>query len=124
MSDAIKGSLSYGWDECLGSKCVNSESILHSPESYLMLKILKMGHTPIIHPSYVCTLLAHPRACDLSSSSRHDGVKGTRQKALADITLSFNQMTWIPDNEPPAAFDYNKNGRIDFADITWLFNHL
>lgn len=89
-----------------------------------MMEIEKMGHTLIIHPSSECTLLAHPRACDLSSSSRHDSVKGTRQKALPDITLSFNQMTWIAENEPLAAFDYNKNGRIDFADITWLFDHL
>jgi PKD repeat protein len=40
------------------------------------------------------------------------------------VTLYFNQMAWIGANEPPAAFDYNGNGRIDFADVTWLFNHL
>ncbi|MEN6518630.1 MAG: hypothetical protein ABFC38_10615 [Methanospirillum sp.] len=27
-------------------------------------------------------------------------------------------------NEQSAAFDYNANGRIDFADVVWLFNHL
>jgi len=30
----------------------------------------------------------------------------------------------IGENEPVAAFDYNGNGRIDFADVTWLFNNL
>ena len=33
-------------------------------------------------------------------------------------------MTWISANEPTALFDYNGNGRIDFADVVWLFNHL
>ena len=33
-------------------------------------------------------------------------------------------MTWIAANEPVAAFDYNGNGRIDFADVVWLFNSL
>jgi PKD repeat protein len=33
-------------------------------------------------------------------------------------------MTWISANEPVVAFDYNGNGRIDFADVVWLFNHL
>lgn len=33
-------------------------------------------------------------------------------------------MTWIAANEPLKAFDYNANGRIDFADVVWLFNHL
>ena len=33
-------------------------------------------------------------------------------------------MSWIAANEPITLFDYNGNGRIDFADVTWLFNHL
>jgi PKD repeat protein len=33
-------------------------------------------------------------------------------------------MTWIAANEPVALFDYNGNGRIDFADVVGLFNNL
>ena len=40
------------------------------------------------------------------------------------MVLYFNQMAWIAANEPVEAFDYNGNGRIDFAEIVWLFNHL
>ena len=43
---------------------------------------------------------------------------------FADVVLYFNQMTWIAANEPVSAFDYNGNGRIDFADVVWLFNNL
>ena len=37
------------------------------------------------------------------------------------MVLYFNQLGWIAANEPVAAFDYNGNGRIDFADVTALF---
>ena len=40
------------------------------------------------------------------------------------MVLCFNQLTWIAENEPLGAFDYNANGRIDFADVVWLFNNL
>ena len=33
-------------------------------------------------------------------------------------------MAGIADHEPIPAFDCNANGRIDFADVVWLFNHL
>ena len=40
------------------------------------------------------------------------------------VVLCFNQMAWIADHEPVGLFDYNANGRIDFADVVWLFNRL
>ena len=43
---------------------------------------------------------------------------------LADVVLIFNQMSWIAANEPVAGFDYNGNGRVDFAAVVWLFNSL
>ncbi len=38
--------------------------------------------------------------------------------------MVFNQVNWIAANEPVVRFDFNDNGRIDFADVVWLFNHL
>ena len=52
---------------------------------------------------------------DLNANGRLD---------FSDIVLYFNQMTWISNNEPIAAFDLNGNGRIDFADIVALFNEI
>ena len=43
---------------------------------------------------------------------------------FTDVILYFNRMTWIAINEPASVFDYNGNGRIDFADVVWLFNNL
>ena len=40
----------------------------------------------------------------------------TGRADFADVILFFNQMTWIVADEPVAAYDYNGNGRIDFAD--------
>jgi hypothetical protein len=34
------------------------------------------------------------------------------------VTLSFNQMARIAEHEPLAPFDFNGNGRIDYADAT------
>jgi hypothetical protein len=33
-------------------------------------------------------------------------------------------MEWIAANEPVSAFDLNRNGRIDFADIVRLFGEI
>jgi PKD repeat protein len=40
------------------------------------------------------------------------------------VVLYFNSMEWIAANEPVSGFDCNGNGRVDFADVVWLFNHL
>ena len=37
--------------------------------------------------------------------------------------LHFNQMTRIAANEPVSAFDYNGNGRIDFAEVFLVRSH-
>ena len=41
-----------------------------------------------------------------------------------DVVLYVDQMDWIAANEPVPAFDYNGNGRIDVADVVWLFNKI
>ena len=61
---------------------------------------------------------------DLDGDGKYEDVNGNERKDFADITLYFHQMAWIGANEPLAAFDYNENGRIDFADVVWLFNNL
>ncbi len=60
---------------------------------------------------------------DTNDDGLYDDVNGNNRLDFADIVLYFNQMDWISDNEPLAAFDYNDNGRIDFVDVVWLFNH-
>ncbi|MEN6342628.1 MAG: dockerin type I domain-containing protein [Methanospirillum sp.] len=61
---------------------------------------------------------------DLNNDGKYEDINGNGRKDFADVVLYFNQMSWIPANEPIAAFDFNGNGRIDFADVVWLFNHL
>jgi PKD repeat protein len=52
---------------------------------------------------------------DLNANSRID---------FADVTIYFNQMEWISENEPVSLFDINGNSRIDFADIVALFEEV
>lgn len=58
---------------------------------------------------------------ELDGDGKFIDVNGNGRKDFADIVLFFNQMSWIADNEPLAAFDYNGNGHIDFNDVVWLF---
>ena len=52
---------------------------------------------------------------DLNANGRID---------FADVTLYFEQMDWIGENEPVSLFDFNGNSRIDFADIVALFDEV
>jgi hypothetical protein len=61
---------------------------------------------------------------DPDGDGKYEDVNGNGRKDFADVTLYFNQMSWIAANEPIAAFDYNGNGRIDFGDVVSLFNEL
>ena len=61
---------------------------------------------------------------NIDGDGKYDDVNSTGRRDLADIVLSFDQMTWIAANEPVSTFDYNAYGCIDFADVVWLFNHL
>jgi len=51
-------------------------------------------------------------------------VNSTLREDFNDVVLYFNEMAWITANEPVPAFDYNGNGRIDFADVVRLYNLL
>ncbi len=74
------------------------------------------------------SILAVPPDTSLSTDTTGDGksddIKGNGIKDFAEVVLYFNQMTRITANEPVPAFDYTCNGRIDFADVVWLFNNL
>jgi PKD repeat protein len=59
------------------------------------------------------------RSADSAAGPVNDG-----QADSAETVLYFTQMTWIAANESVPFFDYNGNGRIDFADVVWLFNRL
>jgi exo-beta-1,3-glucanase (GH17 family) len=84
---------------------------------------LKTGRLPL--PGAV---VPFPGGTALPKDANGDGlfedVNGNRRNDFADVTLYFGRMSWIPTNEPLAAFDYNANGRIDFADVVTLFRSL
>ena len=61
---------------------------------------------------------------DLDGDGRYEDLNGNGRKDFGDVVLYFTQMTWLAANEPIDLFDYNDNERIDFADVTTLFNDL
>ena len=61
---------------------------------------------------------------DLDGDGLYEDVNGNGRADSADATLYHNEMSLIAAKEPVAGFDYNDNGRIDFADVVWLVDHL
>jgi PKD repeat protein len=51
----------------------------------------------------------------------YEDTNGNEVMDYADVVLYFQTMECIPKFEPVAFFDYNQNGRIDFADVIALF---
>jgi PKD repeat protein len=49
-------------------------------------------------------------------------VNGNGKIDFNDVTVFFQNMQWIRDNQYIPFFDYNGNGNIDFADLILLFN--
>jgi hypothetical protein len=72
--------------------------------------------------------VTHPRAplrpADPDFEGAFEEINGNQWQDFADVVLYFNQMSWITANEPISLFDYNTNGRIDFADVVRLLTHL
>ncbi|ACL17372.1 dockerin type I domain-containing protein [Methanosphaerula palustris] len=61
---------------------------------------------------------------DLDQDGLYEDVNGDGVFNFNDVIQYFNQIDWISDNEPTVAFDFNRNGRVDFGDIVTLFNIL
>ncbi len=59
-----------------------------------------------------------------NADGKYEDVNGTERKDFADVVLHITHLNWIAANEPVSAFDYNGNGRVDFADLVELFNIL
>lgn len=54
----------------------------------------------------------------------YEDLNGNRAQDFNDVVTYFNQVNWIADYEPVAAFDVNRNGQIDFNDIVRVFSLL
>ncbi len=61
---------------------------------------------------------------DLDGDGMYEDVNGDGRADPADAALYHDEMSLIAAKEPVEGFDYNENGRIDFADVVWLVNHL
>jgi PKD repeat protein len=59
---------------------------------------------------------------DINHDGLYEDLNGNGGLDFNDVVLYFNQMDWIPANEPVTGFDFNGNGQIDFNDVVLLFN--
>ncbi|ACL15779.1 GDSL-type esterase/lipase family protein [Methanosphaerula palustris] len=61
---------------------------------------------------------------DPNNDGQYEDLNGDGLVDFSDVVIFFNQMDWIAENEPVAAFDFNQNGQIDFNDVVILFERL
>ncbi|MFA5268253.1 MAG: kelch repeat-containing protein [Methanoregula sp.] len=57
---------------------------------------------------------------DPDDDGMYEDVDGSGDFGYPDVIAFFRQLDWISVNEPVSAFDFNKNGRIEFDDIVRL----
>jgi S-layer protein (TIGR01567 family) len=80
--------------------------------SYIKVNNLKMFPTTSAYPG------------DLDGDGLYEDINGNGIKDLDDVVLFFYYLEWAVNNEPIASFDFNQNGRLDFADIVELYGKL
>ena len=80
--------------------------------SYIKVNNLKMFPTTSAYPG------------DLDGDGLYEDINGNGNKDINDFALFFYYLEWAVNNEPIASFDFNHNGRLDFADIVELYGNL
>jgi PKD repeat protein len=61
---------------------------------------------------------------DPDSDGLYEDLNGNNRKDMGDVVLFMDNLIWIKNNEPLAAFDFNHNGRIDVGDVTALLDEM
>jgi len=73
-------------------------------------------------------VIAFPGNAYPPTDTDHDGLyedtNGNQRLDFSDVVLFFKNTGWIGSHEPVAAFDFNRNGAIDFNDLIVLFRKL
>jgi PKD repeat protein len=59
---------------------------------------------------------------DLDKDGFYEDMNGDRHVTTLDVQLFFQWIEWILRYEPTRAFDYNRNGRVGFADVVGFYN--
>ncbi len=60
---------------------------------------------------------------DPNGDQLFEDVNGNGVYDFSDVVKYYQNMDWIPSNEPIHLFDYNHNGRIDYDDLVLLFQN-
>ena len=57
---------------------------------------------------------------DLDGDGRYEDLDGNGRAEGNDLVLFTRYFQWIQRNEPGSAFDFNRDGRLDFMDFSDL----
>jgi PKD repeat protein len=79
-------------------------------------------------PAPVKPLLPLPGYAKVPTDPDGDGlyedINGDGAAGFQDVIAYFENLIWIMDNEPTAAFDFNSDGIVNFGDVIELFRQI
>jgi hypothetical protein len=61
---------------------------------------------------------------DPDEDGKYEDMNSNGQADYVDVNIFFVSYTWIEENEPVDAFDFNNNGALDLADIVTIFDSI
>ena len=72
----------------------------------------------------ICTGDSCPVPTDPDRDGLYEDLNGDEVIDFVDLQMLFLNLDWIAANEPVNLFDFNRNGSVDFDDITALFRKI
>jgi PKD repeat protein len=61
---------------------------------------------------------------DQDNDGRYEDLNGNHHQDIQDLVLLFKNFEWLSKSSISPRFDYNANGRVDFADLTHAFANI
>ena len=95
---------------------------------YITVAVSKTGYNTWTKEDGIVVLKPFPGCTNLPTDPDNDGlyedINGNGRQDFHDVVVFYENLEWVPDNEPVECFDFNGNKRIDFDDIVKLYEEL
>jgi PKD repeat protein len=102
-----------GEEEVQGADLIPTSSI--SSPTITVHGTTSAASTPIALPGITA------RPADPNGDGLYEDLNGDGKISFSDVSLYFNNLQWIQNNEPVSLFDFSRDGAIDFGDIILLY---
>jgi len=95
---------------------------------YITVTVSKTGYNIWTKEKGIVVLRPFPGCANPPTDPDDDGlyedINGNGGIDFNDVVVFYENLEWVPNNEPVECFDFNGNSRIDFNDIVELYEEL